>query len=111
MDAWTPNRLAGAAIGVGLIGILGFLTWALVYRVIPESNRDSMTIILGILSMQVGTIVNAHYGRTLAEGKKDEVIAQQASTIQAAQSALAPREPAIPVAPGESVTVEGQTSS
>lgn len=108
MDSWTPSKIAGPIIAIGLIGILGFLTWALVFREVPASNREVLTALVGILSAQVGVVVGAHYGRNVHEAVKDATIDKQADTIKNAQAALSPAEPAIPVGPGESVTVEGK---
>lgn len=108
MDARTPLNLAGALVAIGLIAVLGFITWALVFVQVPQGNRDTLTVVVGILSANVGLVVGFFFGSTVTNHRKDEALEKQASTIQAAQAALAPTEPTIPVEPGQRVTVEGQ---
>lgn len=108
IDSRLPLNLAGAAVAVGLIAILAFLTWALIYTRVPTDNREALTVLIGILSANVGQLVSFFFGSSVTNHRKDEAIEKQASTIQAAQAALTPTE-AIPVSPGESVTVEGKS--
>ena len=109
MDNRFPLNVAGALVGVGLILILGFLTWALVFTEVPASNREGLTVLIGILAANVGQLVSFFFGSSVTGHRKDEAIEKQASALQAAQTALAPSEPAIPVEPGERVTVEGKS--
>lgn len=108
-DAREALNLAGAFVAAGLIAILGFVTWALVFRAVPEANANALTLLIGILSANVGVVVGFFFGSSVTNKKQAETIDKQAATIQSAQSALAPLSDAtvIPVAPHESVTVTG----
>lgn len=109
----TTNRealnIAGAFVAAGMIGILGFVTWALVFIKIPEGNENVFTVLIGILSANVGMVVGFFFGSSVTNKKQAETIEKQASTIQEAQLALAPlpdAKPAITIEPGESATVK-----
>lgn len=101
-------NVAGAFVAIGLVSITAFLTWALVYIRIPESNREALTVLIGILSANVGILVGFFFGSSATNRKQADTIEKQASTIQTAQAALAPLSDAtvVPVAAGESVTVK-----
>lgn len=106
-------NIAGSFIAAGLIALLGFATWALIYKEVPVSNRDALMVVIGILSMNVGQVVSFFFGSSATNKKQAETIEKQASTIQTAQAALAPlatSETVVPVAVGESVTVTGEAS-
>lgn len=83
-------NLAGAFVATGLICILGFVTWALVFRTVPTDNQNALTLLIGILSANVGMVVGFYFGSSVTNKKQAETIDKQASTIQEAQSALAP---------------------
>lgn len=100
---WTAGFVA-----FGLISILAFVTWALVYRTVPEANANAFTLLIGILSANVGMVVGFYFGSSVTSKKQTETIDTLAKTAQKAGDALAPTEPTIPVGPGESVTVKGE---
>ena len=98
-------NLAGAFVAAGLIAILGFVTWALVFAEVPEANQNALTLLIGILSANVGVVVGFFFGSSVTNKKQADTIEKQASTIQTAQAALAP-------APLADVTLEhGQTAT
>lgn len=98
-------NIAGALIGVLLVSILAFLAWALVFVTVPAENETAMNVLLGILSTQVGIVVGFYFGSSLAAKRQTDTIDKQADTIKAATQAAMPA-PSIPLAPGDSVTVE-----
>jgi hypothetical protein len=108
----TVNReslnLAGAFVAAGLIAILGFITWALVFVTVPPDNQNTLTLVIGILSANVGLVVGFFFGSSVTNKKQAETIDKQAATIQEAQSALAPLSPAptVNLGPGESAVVQ-----
>ena len=106
-------NVAGAIVAVGLIANLSFVTWALVFIAIPPENQNALTFLLGNLSTFVGMVVAFYYGSSITNKRQAETIDKQASTIQEAQSALAPINPvpAANLAPGESVVVKAQEES
>jgi hypothetical protein len=109
IDTREALNLAGGFVAGGLILLLGFATWALVFREVPVSNRDAMMVVIGILSMNVGQVVSFFFGSSSTNKKQADTIDKQATSLAAAQAALAPApENLVPVAPGESVTVKAE---
>lgn len=110
----SPERealnMAGAFVAAGLISILGFVTWALVFAEVPEANQNALTLLIGILSANVGMVVGFFFGSSVTNKKQADTIERQANTIQTAQAALAPVNPApdVVLKPGESKTIEAQ---
>ena len=107
LDERTALNWAGGFVAFGLICILGFVTWALVFKQVPADNQNALTLLIGILSANVGMVVGFYFGSTVTAKKQAETIDKQATTIQDAQSALAPVNPAptVTLAAGEVATV------
>lgn len=99
-------NMAGAFVAAGLIAILGFVTWALVFRAVPEANANALTLLIGILSANVGVVVGFFFGSSVTSKKQTETIDTLAKTAQVAGVALAPPDAAVTLAPGESATVK-----
>lgn len=99
-------NIAGGFIAGGLIALLGFATWALIYREVPVSNRDALMVVIGILSMNTGQVVSFFFGSSATTKRQAETIDKQATAIQSAQAALSPDVNVVPVAAGEAVTVK-----
>lgn len=102
-------NVAGSFIAFAMICLLGGTLLALVRLEVPQPNRDALMVVIGILSSNVGTIINFFFGSSATNKKQAETIDKQASTIQEAQSALAPlaeSKPAVTLEPGESATVK-----
>lgn len=101
--------LAGAFIAAGLISILGFVTWALVFREIPGANANAFTLLIGILSTNVGTLVGFYFGASYANNRKEQANAAaletMAKTAQVAGAALTPPSEGITLPPGASAAV------
>lgn len=108
MDARFPLNVAGGVVGAMVMGTLAFLSWALVFRAIPAENREPLLMMIGVVSNLASFVVGFFFGSSETNRIKDAALERQATTIQAAQAALTPTEPAIPVGPGETVTVEGK---
>ena len=64
------QNLAAAAIAIGLIMILGFCTFALIFTEVPKANQNALLIVIGILSTQVTSIVNFFFGSSITTNKK-----------------------------------------
>ena len=111
--------IAGSIVAVGLLGLLWFITWALVFHEIPEANATSFSTVLGLVGIQVGIVIGFFFGQTMGNKAKDETIkaatvtaSTMADTAASAQAALTPKVPTdvIPLAPGESVTAKADTT-
>lgn len=105
MVAKEALNIAGSFIAGGLIALLGFATWALIYREVPVSNRDALMVVIGILSMNVGQVVSFFFGSSATNKKQAETIDTQATTIKTQMAPLTDST-VVPVAAGESVTVK-----
>lgn len=97
-------NIAGGAIGLGVVGILAFVTWALVFRRIPEGNENVLTLLVGILSANVGVIVGFFYGSSVGVKKQTETIDTLARTAQTAGVALGTPESALLIPTGSQAT-------
>lgn len=99
-------NLAGAFVGVGLICILGFVTWALVFREVPKGNENAFTLLIGILSANVGLVVGFFFGSSVTSKKQTETIDTLART--AATQTSDPTS--IVLAPGQQATATATDS-
>lgn len=107
----TALNIAGALVGGGLIGILAFLTWAMVFREIPAGNEAVLNVLLGILSANVGLIVGFFYGSNVANKRQVDTIETLAKTAERAGVALNPEaQPSLKIEPGETATVKAEDS-
>lgn len=96
--------IAGAVVAIGLMVILAFMTWALVYVAVPPANQNALTVLIGILSANVGIVVGFYYGTSVGNRKQAEALSAMAKTAQTAGAALAPAVDAT-LKPGETLTV------
>lgn len=86
---------------------MAYSLYALVNQEVPASNRDALMVVIGGLLTALNLIINWFFGSSSESKRQTEAIASQAETIKTAQAALTPSNGAIPVAPGDSVTVAG----
>lgn len=98
-------NLAGAFVAAGLICILGFVTWALVFREVPKPNENALTLLIGILSANVGVVVGFFFGSSVMSKRQTETIDTLAKTAQTAGAALTP-DPTVVLSPGDTATVK-----
>jgi hypothetical protein len=109
--------IAGSIVAVGLVGLLWFIAYALVFHEIPTANATSFSTLLGIIGIQVGIVIGYFFGQTMGNRAKDDTIkslsstaAIAADTTAVAQAALTPEATAvIPLAPGEAVTAKADS--
>jgi uncharacterized membrane protein len=103
-----PLHLAGAAIAVGLIALLGYCTHALIHTTVPPENKDPLLVVIGILSMNVGAVISYFFGNTADRKRQSDTIEKLADTAKAVQAAsMTPPDVLLP--PGQTVTVEAST--
>ncbi len=101
-DGRAGLNATAASVALGLVGILGFVTWALVFRELPKANEPSFTLLIGILSTNVGLIIGFFFGSSAASARKDSTIDAMAKTAQAAGIGGDPGS--IVLKPGEQAT-------
>lgn len=105
-------NITGGLVALGLMVVLAFVTYALVYVEIPQNNNNSLTILIGFLSANVGSIVGFYFGSSVASKKQEETIstlAETAKTAQVSLSAVSPQpSPSIEIKPGETATVKAE---
>jgi hypothetical protein len=97
-------NIAGGFVAAGLISILGFVTWALVYVAVPEANNNALTLLIGILSANVGMVVGFFFGSNVSSKRQTETIDTLAKTAQTAGVALSGDPAAIVLKEGQSAT-------
>lgn len=90
----------GGLVAIGLIGIVGFLAWALVMRTVPTENQDAMLLLIGNLMGLLGIVVGFYFGSSSAAKKQADTIDKLATTAAAA----APSGEGMLIKPGESAT-------
>ena len=82
----TVNReamnIAGAFVAAGLISILGFVTWALVFIKVPVDNAIALNLLIGNLSALVGMVVGFFFGSSVTTKKQSETIDTLAKNAQ-----------------------------
>jgi len=91
------NR-TGASVAILLVLLLGVNLLALMRFDIPEKNHDIILILVTTIANSIIAVVGYFFGSSVDRTRQGEIIATQASTIAAAQSAL----PAVPGAPATS---------
>jgi hypothetical protein len=98
----TTLNLAGSLVAVMVVGLLWFISWALVYKAIPPENTTNLSQIIGMIGIQVGIVIGWFFGSSLGAKAKDDTISTQSTTIQALTPTPAS---SVSLAPGESATV------
>src|SRR5665213_875675 len=86
--AQSTVNLSGLLIGLGLTVILGGVTFALIKYDIPKDNQNALLILIGILSTNIGVIVNWHFGSSAGSRKLIDANSTLANTAAVAQAAL-----------------------
>lgn len=94
----------GGIVAVGLILILGFMTWALVMRTVPAENQNALLLLIGNLTGLVGIVVAFYFGSSSAAKKQADTIDKLAATAQTVTAANAPPGDAMLIRPGDSAT-------
>jgi hypothetical protein len=61
-------------VGLTVMGCFITITLALIYIPIPKENRDSLSILLGIISGGVGSLVGYYFGSSKGSAKKNDII-------------------------------------
>lgn len=94
----------GMIVGLSVVGNITFLTVAPYFLPIGQASirliDQQQTILQGVFMILVGYL----WGNSSGNKSKDQALEAQAETIRTTTQAANPN-PAIPVAPGESVTV------
>lgn len=97
----------GGVVAMGLVLILAFVTFALVYVEVPEANQNALTLLIGILSANVGLVVGFYFGNSSQAKKQAETIDTQAKTMAAQATAAAiatPGNDTLVIPPGGTAT-------
>jgi hypothetical protein len=93
----------GAVVGVGLVGIMAFVTWALVFVTVPTENQTSLVQLVGNLTGLIGIVVGFYFGSSSTQKKQADTIDSLAKTAQTAGVALGQPD-AMVIPPGTSAT-------
>lgn len=99
-------NVVGGIVACGIVGILAFMSYALVYVALPSANENALIQLIGILSANVCLIVGFFFGSSVGAKKQAETTDKMADAILTAQSSpVAPVDAAITLGPGESAKV------
>lgn len=97
-------NVAGALIAVGVVWLMGFALWALVFVRVPPENQNALLVVLGAVTTNLTTIVAFYYGTSVGSKKQSDTI----DTLASVTRATLPHQPGkVEVAPGEQVKVQG----
>jgi len=110
-DTQPTLNIAAAIIAIGMVAILGFVVWAMVYLAIPQANAQLFSTALGIVGTQVGLIVGFYFGSSANNKKLADTNATQAQTIAQAQNALTPDAKTVTIEPGQTAQVNAKDTT
>jgi hypothetical protein len=65
-------------VGISMIGVFSFLVYAIIYVPLPDSAKEIIIHVLGIMEGAVIGIVTYYYGSSKGSQQKQEIIADQA---------------------------------
>jgi len=68
--------LIKSSVAIISLSLLAFMCYALVYVPIPESNKEALYILIGIISSTVSLISGFYYGSSKGSQSKDNVISK-----------------------------------
>ena len=86
-------NLTGSIIAFGIVSLLAFITWAVVFHEIPDKNTGSFSTVLGIVSMAVGAVIGFFFGNTVGSKKQSETNSSLASAVNTAlNTPVAPKD-------------------
>jgi hypothetical protein len=101
-----------ARLALAIILLVSFVLAVLMFREVPVSNRDLLNFALGVLFASLKDVFGYSFGSSAGRDKQADTLNTIAKTAERASSAAMPdasADASIPVAPGESVTVKGET--
>lgn len=107
----TPQDLlnmSGSLIAGGLIVVMAFVTYALVYEEVPEKNQNALLILIGILSTNITQVIQFFFGSSSQAKTQQDTIDTLAKTTQVAQALPAITDKA--VAAAEEVAAESKAA-
>lgn len=99
----------GAIVGIGLIAIMAFVTWALVFVTVPTENQTSLVQLVGNLTGLIGIVVGFYFGSSSTAKKQQDTIDTLAKTAQTAGVALGTPDSLV-IPPGQSATATSTES-
>lgn len=95
----------GGGVAMGLVIVLGFVTFALIYEEVPTNNQNALLVLIGILSTNITQVINFFFGSSAQTKKQQDTIDTLARTAQSAQSASAPKADTVVIPEGGTATV------
>ncbi len=102
-------NITAGVIALILCALLGSALLALFKFDVRPVNHDILLMVITFLTAKLSTIVDFYYSSSAGSRKQQDIIASQASTIQAAQVALPPvagaPDASVTLKPGETATV------
>lgn len=97
----------GGIIAILIIGLLWFISYALIFVEIPTTNQTNLAQIIGMIGIQIGIIIGWFFRGSQNEKEQSKTISTLVATASKAQDALPPV--AAPVIPGGSAAAPAST--
>lgn len=76
MEKSTKDKFQYSLAGLMVIGYFVVL-WLLIFNSLPTENKDAVNILLGILSMALGTVIGYFFGSSKGSSEKNEMLAEK----------------------------------
>jgi len=95
-------------VGITVMGIFYLLIYALIYREIPEANKDMVNHAIGLVEGAVIMVVGFYYGSSKGSAKKDDALAAKDELILSKET-----KPGVQITPepGTKTTTEVTTEN
>ena len=100
-------NLAGGLLAMALVGILSYLSYALITLEIPKANENLVFALVGGVMTLVTQVVGFYFGSSHTNKQQSETLDKLADTAKQATQSAVPT-PTVKVGPGEQVTVESR---
>lgn len=98
-------------VGVSVMLIFFMLIWALIYRAIPEANKDMVNHAIGLVEGAVIMVVGYYYGSSKGSAMKDQALKTKDDLLVASGGVDQIKKPGITIVPepGQTTTTEVTT--
>lgn len=75
-------NIAGAIVGVSLVVLLALCLQSLFTHEVPQGNKDALLVVIGMLTVKIGTIVDFFYGSSESNRRSSDTINTLAETAK-----------------------------
>lgn len=93
-------------VGISVMGIFFMLIQALIYRAIPEANKDMVNHAIGLVEGAVIMVVGFYYGSSKGSQKKDDALKAKDEMILAKED-----KPGVTITPEPGMTTKTEVTT